>query len=406
MIPVRIILFLISFVPIFFFQDVMADEWDFGGNVSIGLRIFPEDVKFSDQDNYHFDPSIKLEPEVSYEFTGGNDRLTLIPFFRYDLEDDDRTHFDIREGNWLHTESNWSLLVGNDIVFWGVTESRHLVDIINQIDFVEDLDNEDKLGQPMINIIYDSNIGSFEFYYMPFFRERTFPSADARLRGPLPISNNPEYESDLKEFHPDFAFRWVNTIKEFDIGLSFFWGTSREPIFLVEENQNGKMFFRPFYTIINQVALDLQWTRDAWLLKLEAIGRGGQGSYFFATVFGFEYTIFQLFNTDADLGLVSEYLYDGRDENIEFAPPTFFDNDIFGGLRLALNDTNDTQVLVGLTTDTKNAEMLGIVEASRRIGNSFVIELVCRLFMNPEEGTIFSGFSNDSFIDLSLSYYF
>ena len=113
----RTSLFLISFISMFFVQGVIAGEWDFGGNVSIGLRIFPEDVKFADQDNYHFDPSIKLEPEVSYEFTGGNDRLTLIPFFRYDLEDDDRTHFDIREGNWLHTASNWSLLVGNDIVF-------------------------------------------------------------------------------------------------------------------------------------------------------------------------------------------------------------------------------------------------------------------------------------------------
>ncbi len=396
----------LALIPILFAQDVISGEWDLRGDVSVELRIFPDDVKFSDQDNYHFDPSFKIEPEITYEFTSGNDRLTFIPFFRYDLEDNNRTHFDIRELNWLHITSNWSLLIGNDIVFWGVTESRHLVDIISQIDFVEDIDNEDKLGQPMINFTYESDWGAFEFYYMPFFRERTFPSDDARLRGPLPISENPKYESDLEEYHPDFAFRWFNTIKDFDVGISFFWGTSREPIFLVEENKNGEMFFRPFYTIINQVGLDLQWTKDAWLLKLEAIGRGGQGPYFFATVFGFEYTIFQIFNSNADLGILSEYLYDGRDENIEFAPPTFFDNDIFGGLRLALNDIQDTQVLAGLTTDTKNGEMLGVVEASRRIGERWVIAIECRLFMNAEEGTIFSGFSNDSFINLSISRFF
>lgn len=396
----------LALIPILFAQDVISGEWDLSGDVSVELRIFPDDVKFSDQDNYHFDPSFKIEPEITYEFTSGNDRLTFIPFFRYDLEDNNRTHFDIRELNWLHITSNWSLLIGNDIVFWGVTESRHLVDIISQIDFVEDIDNEDKLGQPMINFTYESDWGAFEFYYMPFFRERTFPSDDARLRGPLPISENPKYESDLEEYHPDFAFRWFNTIKDFDVGISFFWGTSREPIFLVEESKNGEMFFRPFYTIINQVGLDFQWTKDAWLLKLEAIGRGGQGDYFFATVFGFEYTIFQIFNSNADLGILSEYLYDGRDENIEFAPPTFFDNDIFGGLRLALNDIQDTQVLAGLTTDTKNGEMLGVVEASRRIGQRWVIAIECRLFINEAEGTIFSGFSNDSFINLSISRFF
>jgi len=396
----------LAFISILFAQDVISGEWDLRGDVSVELRIFPDDVKFSDQDNYHFDPSFKIEPEITYEFTSGNDRLTFIPFFRYDLEDNNRTHFDIRELNWLHITSNWSLLIGNDIVFWGVTESRHLVDIISQIDFVEDIDNEDKLGQPMINFTYESDWGAFEFYYMPFFRERTFPSDDARLRGPLPISENPKYESDLEEYHPDFAFRWFNTIKDFDVGISFFWGTSREPIFLVEESKNGEMFFRPFYTIINQVGLDFQWTKDAWLLKLEAIGRGGQGDYFFATVFGFEYTIFQIFNSNADLGILSEYLYDGRDENIEFAPPTFSDNDIFGGLRLALNDIQDTQVLAGLTTDTKNGEMFGVVEASRRIGQRWVTAIECRLFINEEEGTIFSGFTNDSFINLSISRFF
>jgi len=396
----------LAFISILFAQDVISGEWDLRGDVSVELRIFPDDVKFSDQDNYHFDPSFKIEPEITYEFTSGNDRLTFIPFFRYDLEDNNRTHFDIRELNWLHITSNWSLLIGNDIVFWGVTESRHLVDIISQIDFVEDIDNEDKLGQPMINFTYESDWGAFEFYYMPFFRERTFPSDDTRLRGPLPISENPKYESDLEEYHPDFAFRWFNTIKDFDVGISFFWGTSREPIFLVEESKNGEMFFRPFYTIINQVGLDFQWTKDAWLLKLEAIGRGGQGDYFFATVFGFEYTIFQIFNSNADLGILSEYLYDGRDENIEFAPPTFSDNDIFGGLRLALNDIQDTQVLAGLTTDTKNGEMFGVVEASRRIGQRWVTAIECRLFINEEEGTIFSGFTNDSFINLSISRFF
>ena len=44
------------------------------------------------------------------------------------------------------------LLVGAAKVFWGTAESRHLVDIINQTDAVEDIDEEDKLGQPMVKV--------------------------------------------------------------------------------------------------------------------------------------------------------------------------------------------------------------------------------------------------------------
>jgi len=397
----------ITAILILFSLKAYSGDFDFRGDISAEMRIFPEDVQFPDQKNYHFDPSFKIEPELIYEINGGKDRFTFIPFFRYDLEDDNRTHFDIRELNWIHFESNWSFLIGNDIVFWGVAESRHLVDIINQIDFVEDIDNEDKLGQPMVYFSYESGYGAFEFYFMPFFRKRTFPASDARLRGPLPISGSPRYESDLEEFHPDFALRWFNTINEFDIGLSFFYGTGREPIFLTELDSNGNPFFRQFYSIINQVGLDAQWTRDAWLLKLEAIGRGGQGDYFFATVFGFEYTFFQLFGSNSDLGVLSEFLYDGRDENIEFAPPTFFDHDIFAGLRYTLNDVEDTEFLAGLTTDTRTGEMLGVIETSRRFGNNWLAELETRLFLNADgEQDIFEGFKNDSFINISIGRYF
>ncbi|NIT13505.1 MAG: hypothetical protein GTN99_04455, partial [Candidatus Dadabacteria bacterium] len=261
-----------------------------------------------------------IEPEVLYETDKGNDLFEFVPFFRFDLDDDNRTHFDIRELNWFHQSDKWSILIGADIVFWGVTESRHLVNIINQNDQVEDIDEEDKLGQPMINFNYDTGYGTLEFFYLPFFRERTFPDDDARLRGPFPIDDNNEaYESDAKEFHPDFAFRWFNTLGDFDIGAAFFRGTSREPRLIPRLNQNGTVILDPFYDIIDQESLDVQWTRDAWLIKFEGITRGGQGDRFVATVAGFEYTVFQIFGSAADLGILSEYLYDGRDRG---APPT------------------------------------------------------------------------------------
>ena len=68
--------------------------------------------------------------------------------------------------------------------------------------------------------------------------------------------------------------------------------------------------------------------------------RDGQGDLFAATVAGFEYTFYQIMESNADLGLLAEIHYDGRDE--VGAPATAFDNDFFLGARLALNDTQDT----------------------------------------------------------------
>ena len=129
-----------------------AGEWDFSASVAGELRAFPNKPAFDEQDDTRLSPSIAVEPEVVYEWNGRDDRITFVPFGRWDAHDDNRSHVDLRELNWLHVGDDWDSVVGVDKVFWGVTESRHLVDIINQDDAVEDIDGEDKLGQPMLNL--------------------------------------------------------------------------------------------------------------------------------------------------------------------------------------------------------------------------------------------------------------
>jgi hypothetical protein len=390
---------------IFPVNESNSGQWDIRGEAGIELRVFPQEPKFNNQDDTHFSPSIMIEPEILYEFNKGSDLFEFVPFFRFDLDDDNRTHFDIRELNWFHQGDNWSILVGADIVYWGVTESRHLVNIINQNDQVENIDEEDKLGQPMINFTYETGLGAFELFYLPFFRERTFPHDDTRLRGPFIINeDSTKYESDLEEFHQDFAIRWFNTVGDFDIGAAFFRGTSREPRLIPKINKNGNIILQPFYDIIDQQSIDIQWTKDAWLLKFEGITRGGHGDRFAAVVGGFEYTIFQILDSASDLGILSEYLYDGRDNSD--APPTVFDNDIFAGFRLALNDIQDTEFLAGIVTDTDNAEIFTFIETSRRFGENWVVEIEGRFFFNTEFQNIAEGISNDGFFTISLSRFF
>ena len=62
-----------------------------------------------------------------------------------------------------------------------------------------------------------------------------------------------------------------------------------------------------------------------------------------------ERTVSGIFGTDADLGLLAEYNYDGRDEGR--VPATILDDDPFLGARLGLKDIRDTSVLSGAIID-------------------------------------------------------
>jgi len=378
-----------------------AGDLRISGFAAAELRGFIEDPQFREQ----FDgaqPSLILNPEFRYRTDEGVHRFSFIPFLRLDARDDERTHFDVREAYWRYVGHDWELLAGLNTVFWGVTESRHLVNVINQIDQVEDIDEEDFLGQPMVNLSTQQDWGWLSLFVLPGFRERTFPGEDGRLRTAIPVDDDAaQFESDLEEWHVDFAARYSHVLGDWDIGAYYFYGTGREARLL--PNANGTALV-PHYDLINQVGLDLQYTSDAWLWKFEGILREGQAHTFAATVGGFEYTFFQVFESDADLGVLAEYLYDGRDE--AKAPPTVSDNDIFAGTRLALNDVQDTTALVGAVVDAEDQSTILFIEADRRIGENWKIELESRLFVNIDDDNPLSSFRDDDFITLRLSRFF
>jgi len=48
------------------------------------------------------------------------------------------------------------------------------------------------------------------------------------------------------------------------------------------------------------------------MFKHEGIIRSGQGKTYYASASGIEYTLYGLFSSGLDLGLVVEYMYDSR----------------------------------------------------------------------------------------------
>jgi hypothetical protein len=371
-----------------------GSEWS--GSAAFEYRGFTQSAANGQADN---DYSVSLQPEFVHPIGDSKDSIRFIGFARADKEDENRTHADIRELSWIKVGEDYEWRVGIRKVFWGVTESQHLVDVINQTDLVENIDNEEKLGQPMINLALIRDWGTVDFFVLPYFRERTFPAAEGRLRTPFPVDTDRAlFESDRKQNHIDYAVRYAKSWSGIDLGLAYFKGTSRDPLFLFDG-----FSLIPYYQQMEQFSLDVAATTGAWLWKLEAIDRNNSLSAdFIAATAGFEYTLSGVFGSGADLGLLAEYMYDDRDN----LAPTPLQNDVLLGVRLALNDEQSSDLLVGVVQDLDSDARFFNVEASRRLGANYRLSLEARSFVDiPSPDPLYS-FQRDDYVQLELTRYF
>lgn len=378
----------------------LAYAWEVSGYVEPELRLFAEEGLQAGQERT--DVSLAIQPEFIHE--QGNHQFVFTPFARIDQQDDQRTHADVRELYWLYAGDDWELQAGIGRVFWGVTESQHLVDIINQTDLVEDIDTEDKLGQPMIRLSLVRDWGIVDAFVLPGFRERTYPGKKGRLRYPLVVDTDAaRYESSREQRHVDWALRWTQTWGDWDIGLAHFSGTSRDPQLSPGVGGGGKMVLIPYYPLIDQTSLDLQAVKGDWLWKLEAISRNGQWKKRYSAVTaGFEYTLVGVNGSAVDVGLVAEYLWDERGRDAL----TPFQADVMAGVRIALNDEQSTEALLGLITDLEYDSNSFSIEASRRLYDSFKLNLEARFFDSGDPRDLAYAFRRDDYVQMSLAWYF
>lgn len=381
--------------------SALAADFELQGAVAAEARIFPQSARYPGQ--HGANGSLAMRPEFYWEWEEGAQSFSFAPFLRLDQGDSTRSHADIRELTWLVARETWEFRAGVRRVFWGVAESNHLVDIVNQTDLVENPDTEDKLGQPMLNLALIRDWGTIDLFVLPGFRERTFPGKSGRLRTqPRVDSSSVTYDSGAEDKHVDFAVRWSHTVGALDIGLYHFRGTSREPRFLRSRTASREPVLAPHYDQIDQTGLDALYTWDNWLFKLEALNRTGQGAGFAAAVGGFEYTVVGVLGSSVDLGLLGELHYDERDERAL----TPFNRDVFVGFRLGMNDVQSSSLLAGVVHDLHgNGEFVNL-EASRRVGERWRLEAELRIFHATEAPDLLNFVDRDDYLGIELGRYF
>lgn len=394
-----------------------TDSVSLSGSVELEGTFFAEEPRFPGQEDASVSVAVRAKTVLEWNDTalGGADAaITITPFVRFDPNDNERTHADLREAKLDLRFGDTDVTIGNDFVFWGKTEVDQLVDIINQTDGVEGTDGEDKLGQPMIRVSRLVDIGDVSgqasFFYLPYFRERTFVGKESRLRGGTIIDGSDAvYETSAEEWTPSFAARLAGFYGDFDIGVSAFHGLSRDPAFELKPGSldlsTGSFELRPVYGRITQVGLDGQYTAGSTLWKAEVIGRFDQRNLAFekedyvAAIAGLEHTLYGFADSNADIGLIAEYAYDSRGDDAL----TLFENDVVVGARLALNDIQDTSALFTTTVDTETAETLLRLEAERRIGEIAKLSIEGGAFLNTDDSSLADQLQDDHYVRATLS---
>jgi hypothetical protein len=380
--------------------SALAQGAEFSGNIAAEAFIFGQ----SANDPAQFDDNLTLSVEPRWRGEWGqDDSWSAKIFMRADDRDSERNHVDVREFNWLHLAGDNELRVGINTLFWGVTESQHLVDVINQVDQVEGIDGEDKLGQPMIHLKHYEDWGVVDILVLPGFRERTFQSVNGRPRTSLVVDSDAvEYESSDREQHIDYVFRFSHTIDNFDFGLTWFKGTNRDPVLRTALNSSAQTVLIPCYNQMTQLSLDAQLIVEDWTWKLELIHRETNGDSFEASTAGFEYTFYGVFDSNINLGTLAEYSHDNR----SLAQRGVFDRDLFIGSRLAFNDIQSSELLVGFVIDTEKQSRSFRVEGSRRLGDSWKATIEVQTFSNIDSSDVLAAFPRDDYLLLELARYF
>lgn len=254
-------------------------------------------------------------------------------------------------------------------VFWGVAESRHLVNIVNQPDLRFDSSGLSVLGQPMLSAFTRTGDAEWRALALPCHRPQVTPVI---VGGTSNDTFVPIHCDRL-----DLALRYQISEGPLDLGIVHFNGVARDPVQALESKT---------YPLTRRWSADAQVTLGAWLLKLEAVNdeRLGQRSRH-ASVTGFEYAL-SFVDLRLDYGLLFEHL-----EETGCAPLTCGD---MVGLRVSANDVAGSELLVSTLRDHATGQALHVLRGQRRLGERFQVRV---------DG---NRFGDNSWLSLSMIYSF
>jgi hypothetical protein len=340
------------------------------------------------------EPLLAANVGRDWRWRGGAERLVANVALRADMAGDREVLPDLHQLELDVARDRWTLRAGVSQVSWGVLESRRLVDVINQRAPDPHAPGNLKLGQLMVNLTARGSWGAVDLYLLPWFRARPLTGRAARLWSPDMITTDDAQRASASGIRlADWAVRGTRTIGPWDVGLSFFLGTDREPTFELVGGDTAAAVLAPRYDRVHRLSADVQWTRGSWLGKLEAVASDGAAGRYVAGGTGVEYAPRDY------VSLYGEILFDSRG----VAATTSWEHDLFVGTRLLYRDGT---VNLRSSVDPTSGNVIFGLEATRRLSNSLVLTLETRAFLGDAAREPPRAWRTDTSVALGVTRYF
>jgi len=318
------------------------------------------------------------------------------------------------------------LTAGRSIRFWGALEAHNIVDGFNAVDLRNSPFDRDKIGAWNAALTHYTDTGSAALIVK--FDEADQPMAVepyAYYFFPPDVRYDSRLRTSGSRNDPTYYLRLggsTETEYPFDYALILQHGYDSQRYFLPGDpvvTPTGLLTYSYYvplaehaYRVNKAMTYDTLVVGDT-LFKVEALYADVLDdehiSDYCHIAAGAEHTLTRVF-AEADLGLIAEYY---RYETLESDKYTdldlfeLFQNDLFLGLRLSLNDANSASLVGGVIADLEYAEQSYYAEFETRLFDAMKLNIDYR-YIEPSKktDTAFHLLGRFESVTLTLGYYF
>jgi len=386
-------------------------QWSSRGFVAVEGRSFQPD-EIDDTADGGLGLSGRLE--LTHRHKPWKEKLRV--FGRFDMLDFDRNLVILEEG-WLGVRTKWIRAgVGAQLLNWTATEAFHPADVINSRNLDSNLENLEKLGEPVVQFGVRFFDGEIIAYYMPLRLAPIFPGAKSRLSfaprasalGPLTIDLDALWVDRDGAISTDMvSHQWAvsisQTFGELDIALQAVQHNDRsQPTFRLDTQS---LSLRPMYSMVTHLGMTAVYTPDAlegFVFKLEAAHRmfdeadpspryaappgelsapADHTQVAFGLEYGWEWE---------DKGWDSTLLLEGQavilndSDEVVRRRMHIFQRDVLLGYRHVFNDIDSREFLVGWIVDLERwPEMMLNMSYRQRVTDTWSVEGAVRFVHAP-----------------------
>lgn len=380
-------------------EDEGAESaFDSRGQIALEGRVFLPDDDAS-TDDYGLGLFSRLEWTHAHD--PWQERLRVIG--RLDAIDEGRDRVVLEEAWVQYWRGKLKLRLGADIVNWTATEAFHPADVINARNLDSDLENYEKVGEPMLlvalSVLEDTTL---ELYLMPAYMAAILPSQRSRLRlvpagadvgGRLLVNRNGRFTDDI--IGPQAALRARTVWGSADLSLHLLEHMDRSQPLVVADP--GTEQLHAVFLTVRQVGLTYSQVFGSLIAKLEASYRnfvrvedtqrfGSLPDRDHTTVaLGFEYGFVHDAGSESTLLAEAQSVFGlSESERYQVNP---FQRDLLLGYRFAWNDEQSRSVLLsGIFDLERSGEYLLNVSYEQRIGETWGVALGARIISAQSNG--------------------